>query len=159
MSERMLTRIRTGDPLFYAVLPRVHRFSDEFDGDGATLCEQVMALHLKRTPELGLWVAQRDGAIVGHLLAMLSQWDGKLVAWVNQAEMDAGESHPDFRRWQLDALDQWVAEANTWYAQHGVPVVIREMMMQTPWVERAETWARGFGFKPHRLVCRREAGR
>ena len=160
VTSRTVERVRAGDELtFYAVLPRIHRFSQDFDGDAADLCRQVMTLFLKGTPELGLWVARRNGAIVGHLLAMLAQWDGKMVAWVNQAQMDRGESHPDFIAQITKALDDWVDEANAWYAAHHVPIVIREQMMQTPWMDRAEAWTRGFGFQPHRLLCRREVGR
>lgn len=158
--RRTLDRVKPGsEMLLYEALPRIHKFSYEFDGEASALVHQVMALFLKNTPELGLWVARRDGIVVGHLLAMLSQWDGKMVAWVNQAKVDERESHPDYIKAQIDALDDWVVEANQWYAQHNIPVVIREQMMQTPWIDRAEAWARGFGFQPHRLLCRREARR
>jgi hypothetical protein len=154
-----ITRQLDGAALLYEVLPRIHRFSLAFEGDPIGLTDQVMALYLKGSPELGLWVAAENGRIVGHLLAMISQWDGQPVAWVNQAEMDQGHSHPDFIKAQTDALDAWVHEVNAWYAQHQVPIVIREQMMQTPWIDRSEAWARGFGFKPHRLLCRREVRR
>lgn len=158
-AARQFVRVKRGQvssALFDLVVTRIARMSSRFGGEAQALVDTVWRLYAENAPILGLWVAIENGQLVGHVLGMASQWDGRMVAWVNQAEMDEGHSHPYFIEEQLTALDAWVHEMNAWYAEQKAHVVIREEMMQTPWIERAKAWARGFGFEPYRLICRRE---
>lgn len=157
MSDRQFIRLRrdtTGHAqLLEEVLPRIERFSRRFGGDPKAMTELVWNLYAQNSPLLGLCVAMEDDVIVGHVLATITQWDGRMVGWVNQMEMDASCSRP-FLDAQLDALDAWVKEVNDWYALQRMPVVIKDVLMQTP--RMSDAWSRHVGFDAYRLICRRE---
>lgn len=141
--------------LFGAVIERIRSMSVRFGGDSAALVNTVWALYAQDSIHLGLWVGLTpQKTVCAHVLGMLSNFDGETVAWINQAEMDEGHTEREFLDAQLAAIDGWVAELNAELKSHGQ--VIRDVMMQTPWADRAKAWDRAFGFEPVRLIARRK---
>lgn len=157
--KRQLVRLHrdtTGHAqLLEEALPRIERFSRRFGGDAKAMTEMVWGLYAQKSPLLGLWLAMEGDAIAGHVLGTVAQWDNKTVCWINQAEMDTA-SQREFVDAQIEAWDAWVREVNQWYALQRIPIMVRDVMMQTPWIEHAKAFARGFGLEPYRLICRRE---
>lgn len=150
-----IRRVPEHASLFACVIERIRLMSVRFGGDSTSLVTTVWSLYAQNSNHVGLWAGiGESGSVNAHVLGMLSNFDGDTVAWINQAEMDEGCTERSFLDAQLSAIDGWVGELNAELKPHGQ--VIRDVMMQTPWADRAKAWDRAFGFEPVRLIARRK---
>ena len=155
-----LLALTRDDPRSLAYLPvvlaRIEAMSHRLGGNAILLKNQVWELYAKNSPVLGLWAALDHETVVGHALAQIQGWDGRLVGWVNQVEMDtaAGTALKDTF---LIALENWVHMVNASLKQSNQDL-IHELIMVT---RRAsdhghDHWSRHAGFDPYLYLYRRE---
>ena len=142
--------------LFELAMARIEAFSHRLGGNASLLKTQTWELFAKASPLLGLWLAFKKDQIVGHSLAQIQSWDGRLVAWVNQVEMDnvAGKALKDT---YITSVENWVHSVNQQLkASQAEPV--REIMMVTRRGTTAnfDHWSRHAGFDPYLTIYRRE---
>ncbi len=141
---------------FEHAMTRVERMSARLGGNAPLLKAQVWELFAKASPLLGLWLAFKGDQPIGHALGQIQSWDGRLVAWVNQVEMDAlaGKALKDTF---LTSLENWVHVVNQHLKAANQPPV-REILMVTR--RGTDTlfdhWSRHAGFDPYLTLYRRE---
>ena len=146
-----------GSPQWFELaIARIEQMSARMGGNATLLKTQVWELYAKASPLLGLWLAFKGEQVVGHALGQIQSWDGRLVAWINQVEMDtiAGKALKDTF---LRNTEQWVHAVNRVLKQNNTAPV-REMMMVT---RRGSShafdhWSRHAGFDPYLTIYRRE---
>jgi hypothetical protein len=132
--------------------------SHRMGGNAQLLKAQVWELFAKKSPLLGLWLAIRDDQVIGHALAQMQTWDGRLVAWINQVEMDkvAGLAlKDDF----INSVETWVHMVNQQLKQHNAQAeLVKEIMMVTRRGTSTlfDHWSRHAGFDPYLTIYRRE---
>lgn len=160
MSQYNLLFIHRDQPgaaqLFEVAIARVEAMSHRMGGNAKLLKEQTWELYAKASPLLGLWLAVNDTEPIGHCIANIQAWDGRLVAWINQVEMStlAGKALKDTF---LNAVEGWVYSVNQQLiASKAEPV--REIMMVTRRGTKAnfDHWSRHAGFDPYLTIYRRE---
>lgn len=134
---------------------RIERMSARFGGNAALVKSQIWELYAKASPLLGLWLAFKDDQPIGHLLGQVQSWDGHLVGWVNQAELDTVAGHA-LKDTVLAALDGWIHTVNRHLKQSNQPL-IRDIMMVTRrgTAKHFDHWSRHGGFDPYLTVYRR----
>jgi hypothetical protein len=150
-------RDQPGSPQWFEyAMTRIEKMSARLGGNAQLLKAQIWELYAKASPLLGLWVAFKGEQPIGHLLGQVQSWDGRLVAWINQAEMDthAGLAFKDLF---ITALEGWVHTINRHLKQANQPLV-REIMMVTRrgTAKNFDHWSRHCGFDPYLTVYRRE---
>lgn len=133
------------------VLDRIRAMSARFDGNADALVQDVWKLYAERSPYLGLFVGIEDEQIVGHALAFIREWDGRLVGWLTQVENDriAGRELVDR---VIATLGNWVEEWNFSFKSHGIRV--EDLMMCT--VHMNDAFARHSGFTDYRSIKMRK---
>jgi len=133
------------------VCERIRAMSARFDGNPEALVDDVHARFAKKDPTLGLFVGIDGDEIVGHVLAMIQQHDGRWVCWITQVCHDARAD-----RQLIDAvlatLTDWIEQFNFSFANHGITV--NRMMFQTPHMN--DMWGRHSGFTPYRYIMARD---
>jgi hypothetical protein len=142
--------------LFEFIMPRIVRMSDRLGGNSQLLKAQVWELYAKASPLLGLWIAFRNEQPIGHALAQIQSWDGRLVGWVNQVEMDtrAGRALKDTF---LVSLENWVHMVNQHLKAANQPLVHELMMVTRRGADQSfDHWSRHAGFDPFLTLYRRE---
>ena len=141
---------------FEVALARIEQASHRLGGNPALLKTQVWELFSKASPLLAIWLAMKDGQVVGHMLAQVQTWDGRLVGWINQAEMDmvAGRHLKDE---SLNALENWVHHVNAQLKPNNLGPIRELMMVTRRHGEKVfDPWARHVGFTPELVIYRRE---
>lgn len=139
----------------YAVA-RIEKMSARLGGNSALAKAQVWELYAKASPLLGLWLAFKVDQPVGHALAQIQSWDGRLVGWVNQVEMDAPAGRA-LKDTFLTALENWVHVVNHQLKQANQPLVHEILMVTRRGSEKLfDHWARHAGFDPYLTLYRRE---
>ena len=139
----------------YAVA-RIERMSARLGGNAPLLKSQVWELYAKASPLLGLWLAFKGEQVVGHALGQIQSWDGRLVAWINQVEMDAPAGRA-LKDTFIGALEGWVHLVNRHLKQANQPLVHEIMMVTRRGSEKLfDHWARHAGFDPYLTLYRRE---
>ncbi len=138
--------------LFEHVIARIERMSARLGGNATLLKSQVWELYAKASPLLGLWLAFKGDQPIGHALGQVQSWDGRLVAWINQAEFDMVATR-EFKDLYLAALEGWVHTVNRHLKQASQPP-IREIMMVTRrgTAKNFDHWSRHSGFDPYLTV-------
>lgn len=158
LSLLRLRRDRTEQtPTYFAtVAQRIAAMSHRFGGPGQAFADQVWIAHAAKDVRTAVWVVlDQDHQIVGHALAQLREWDGYLVGWVSQVEMDV-IAGPKLLHQFLDELEQqWLPELNAYLAPANQKVT--RMIMASPRMTNA--WARHAGFHPHQQLFIRDVGR
>lgn len=134
---------------------RIEAMSARMGGNATLLKAQIWELYAKASPLLGVWLAFKGDQPVGHALGQVQSWDGRFVAWINQAEFDM-VSTKEFRDLYLTTLENWVHTVNRHLKQASQPV-IREIMMVTRrgTAKNFDHWSRHTGFDPYLTVYRR----
>lgn len=143
--------------LFELAVARIEAMSARMGGNAAMLKAETWELFAKASPLLGLWLAIKDQKeVCGHALAKIQTWDGRLVGWINQVEMDtvAGRALKDTF---LTSLENWVHTVNQQLKPQNIDPV-KELMMVTRRGSAAnfDHWSRHAGFDPYLTVYRRE---
>lgn len=152
-----LHRDQLGSPQWFEyAMTRIEAMSARLGGNAQLLKAQIWELYAKASPLLGLWLAFKGDQPVGHALGQVQSWDGRLVAWINQAEFDMTATR-DFKDLYINALEGWVHTVNRYLKQANQPV-IREIMMVTRrgTAKNFDHWSRHSGFDPYLTVYRRE---
>lgn len=141
---------------FETAIQRIERMSARLGGNAQLLKSQVWELYAKASPLLGLWMAFKGEHVVGHALGQIQSWDGRLVGWVNQVEMDAPAGRA-LKDTFLTSLDNWVHLVNRHLKQANQPLVHEIMMVTRRGSEKLfDHWARHAGFDPYLTLYRRE---
>lgn len=132
-------------------LERIRAMSARFDGNADALVNDVWKLYAEKSFYLGLFVGLDDEQIVGHVLAFIREWDGRMVGWITQVENDriAGRDLIDH---VLVTLGNWVEEWNFSFKNHGIR--IDDLLFCTPRMDDA--WARHSGFIDYRSIKQRK---
>lgn len=142
-------------PLYRMALARIHRMSEQHGGDPDALIAEVSTLYVQASPYLGLWVVVHEASVCGHGLAKIERFDGRLVCWITQVEMDAPASAEVRRQW-LSELGAWVNELNAQLA----PARIERYIMATQRTPRRagemDGWTRHAGFNFFRALYAKE---
>lgn len=134
-------------------MQRIATMSSQFDGAGSTLVSNTWKLFAEGSPYLGLWVAvDEQDQVIGHGLGDIEFWSGRMVAWISQVKMDGPAGHR-FKEAFMEAVDQWVEDANYHARCHRYTWQVQEIMMMTP--RMTDAWARHAGFDLYRQVYRR----
>jgi len=117
------------------------------------LMATVWALFSQASPLLYLVAAVEveTDRIVGHAMGDIRKWDGKMVGWIGQVEMDqaAGRELVDAF---LTHSSNWVHSVNQVLQPQGIEV--DTLIMCTP--RMTDAWARHAGFEPYRVLLKRE---
>jgi len=140
----------------YAIA-RIEKMSARLGGNATIAKAQVWELYAKASPLLGLWLAFKGDQPIGHALAQIQSWDGNLVGWVNQVEMNmpAGKALKDTF---LTALENWVHLVNRHLKQANHPQLVEDIIMVTRRGSDKlfDHWARHAGFDPYLTLYRRK---
>lgn len=160
MSDYHLLYLHRDQPghaqLFEHAMTRIEAMSHRLGGNATLLKAQTWELFAKASPLLGCWLAFKDQQVCGHALAQIQSWDGRLVAWINQVEMDtlAGRALKDTF---ITSVENWVHVVNRELAVSKAEPV-REIMMVTRRGTAAQFdhWSRHAGFDPYLTIYRRE---
>ena len=152
-----LHRDQPGSPQWFEhAIARIERMSARLGGNAQLLKAQIWELYAKASPLLGLWLAFKGEQPVGHALAQIQSWDGRLVGWVNQVEMDAPAGRA-LKDTFLTSLENWVHLVNRHLKQANQPVVHEIMMVTRRGSDKLfDHWARHAGFDPYLTLYRRE---
>lgn len=137
-----------------AVLPRIYEMSHRMGGNALGLISEVMTLLNQGAHAVCIWAVLEgpEHRLVGHAVAQIKEWNGHLVGWVTQVEMDHHAGVRLREQWLLD-LDCWVHEGNALLVKAGhAPVT--ECMMLTK--RHSEAWTRHAAFKEAWWLYKRE---
>ena len=153
MILKALQRDDTGSSQWLdAVTYRIHSFSKRMNGNADVLVNTVWKLYAEKSPLLGLWVwITDDKRLIGHALAKVEEFDGRLVGWVTQVEMDEPATRNE-KELGITTLENWVRNLNQLYQAQGIKVT--ELMMISKRMN--DPWARHAGFELYRAIFRRE---
>lgn len=142
--------------LFEHAIARVERMSARLGGNAPLLKSQIWELYAKASPLFGLWLIFKGDQPIGHALVQLQSWDGNLVAWVNQVEMDmpAGRALKDTF---LTSLENWVHTVNRHLKQSNAALVDEIIMVTRRGSAKLyDHWARHAGFEPYLTLYHRK---
>ena len=133
------------------VCERIRNMSARFDANPQGLVDEVHKRFASKDPALGLFVGIENDEIVGHVLAIIEQYDGRWVAWIKQGEHDgrAGRAVIDA---VLACLTEWVEVVNLAFKDHGIHVV--DLLFSTP--RMTDAWLAHSGFLPFRYLMQRK---
>lgn len=114
----------------------------------------IWRLFSEASPLLYLVAAVNDeDQIVGHACGDVRTWDGKVVCWVSQVEMDEPADRT-LKESFLTSIDQWAHTVRDQLSAQAPGSSLSRILMCSHRMHDA--WARHAGFEPYRVLYARE---
>ncbi len=136
-------------PLSWAIMPeylkRVKEFCSKYHSDtnGETLCRLIEMHFVAENPQFFMLVAVNSNGVKGHALAAIEVYYETKHLTIIQYELDQAIS--------LEKREKGFEAMLSWGMLQGA----EDVRLSTPAKLKMRTFARFYGFEPHRIVMRR----